>query len=318
MRRLLEEHGMMIITIIAAAAILYIFVSRITGIQDMKRTNDEQVLNFSEREVNAYKAPIFSNMPTKERVEDISNGITHNWDYFMSGITVTDYKKNTINDNVKIRVYKLYSDEDVKDLGMKTNTVYLGVLEKNNISTESMYTLDKYDLDYSGNVYSGNNQENIAVLSYKSYIDKGFNTDYSSKYKLIYQVTDDAGYKAEYEVLCIMENKDILTSTNIVFSIPPVASVYDNIHDLKEAYISITTNIKATLSNMNNEIIRNCTISYSSKIVNMNTLSETSFISVNDLDTITESSYIQIKITAADEASGKTAEKTVTLPYTCR
>ena len=313
MRTLIETYGYIIISIITGMAIITIAGTQISDIQDMKQKNEEQVLSVMYSSANNHKAPVFISIPEEEPLLQADASIKYDWNYFINGVEVRDNDGQDITDNVEIHVYKVFSKDTVERLSLSSDLFYVGALTKDNAS--ELYTLDNCDLDVDGDIYLGTDFEKVGHLSYKSFLDNDYKTNFSCKYKLLYQVVDNDGYKAEYSTVCVIESEEMINNLSLNIITPEIKNEYDDLNELISDYSTVLNASFASIKNAGNEEIRRCPVMFTATITNMDDMSETEITSLEQLNTISYNALIKIVIETEDIETGKTLKKMLDLTY---
>lgn len=314
MKNLLQEYGHVIIAVLTCAVLFAIVVMQVVKVQNVKEIRDNQVLVVKQEGTHKHKAPVYTS-PPKSNIYIAIDNISYDWNYFMSLVEVKDEKGTEIKDRVTIMVYKLLPDYITDELKMD-DAIYIGELTKDN--SESIYSLDNININTAYNITTKEeitDENNISIWGYKTYINSAPSVKFSGKYKLVYQVVDSNGYKAEYSSICLMESKQISEALNISISLPSYQNVFDNQDTLATEYQNIRDNTTAIITDANGQTLRNCSISIETIAVNSDTSVETIINNKDEIKSLTRNTLIRMSITATDTVTGQSFNKVIDLLF---
>lgn len=312
MRNLVEAYGYIVIAFISCSVIFLCGFAQFNKTIKEQNNYNKNMLVDNEDRLNVSKAPVFNNCPDDEMYLTISSEILYNWEFFTKDINITDYKGEDITDKISLSLFKIVSDKETNN---SSKYIYLGNV--NNTSTNCLLSLDNYNVTSENEVIITDYVDNSLFknIGYNTYINSGLDTNISNKYKVVYSVIDDKGYKAEYSIICIVENKDIMNVRNINIHTPNVSYDYNSLTDVVSNVELIKNDTYATISDNTNNIIENVICDYNIIIIDSFTMTETVIENVDDINNISNSSIIRIIITANDNTNGNTTNKVIDLYY---
>lgn len=312
MSNLIESFGYVVIAFISCLVIFFCGFKQFDSVVKEQKEYNKKIMSVQNDGINTNKSPIFTNCPTDEMYLTISNDIKYNWDFLTKNISVQDYKGIDIKNNLAIRLYRIIPDELNGNL---SNYVYLGSID--NKSNQCLFSMDNYNININDEIIITDNidNNNYKFIGYNTYITSGLTNSISNKYKLVYSVIDNNGYKAEYSIICIMENKDIMDVRNINIHTPIIANNYNSITELKDNLNEILLNTYATITDNTNDIIQNLDCDIDITLFNTITLVETECIDLNMIDNISNNTIIRVFIKATDSTTNKTINKNIELFY---